>query len=253
MNFSFKEKLHGPDPLLGVLLSLPTPEVAEMISKIGFDWVFIDAEHSALGFREIQYILQALAPGCAGIVRVPLLDEIWIKKVLDLGAEGIIVPQIKTVEEVRTVVRLCKYPLAGTRSIGISRAHDYGLAFNEYLREANDKLVIIIQLEHVDAFRNIDEILAEEGYDAIFIGPYDYSASAGKTGQVNDPEIQEQIDMVRGKCFRKKMPVGIFGVSAEAVKPYICQGYTLIAAGIDLLLLKDAATASYDILRKRSF
>ena len=251
MKYSLKEKLRGDAPLLGIILSLPSPELAELVSAAGYDWVFIDGEHSTLGFRDIQIMLQSLSPSCSGVVRVPLLDEIWIKKVLDMGAEGIIVPQVQTAEEARRVVELCTYPLRGTRSVGVARANNYGLSFGEYVREANSRHVIILQLEHVKAFSNIDSILEVEGYDAIFIGPYDYSASAGKTGKVDDPEIQEQIARVREKCFRKKIPMGIFGINAAAVKPYICQGYTLIACGTDTWLFKDAVLDCLDMLRRK--
>ncbi len=253
MKFNLKEKLKGDEPLLGTMLSLPSPEIAEMVSVMGYDWVFIDAEHSALDYSQIQGLLQALRPGCSGVVRVPLLDEIWVKKVLDLGVEGIIFPNIKSAKEAERAVRLCKYPPDGTRSVGITRAHTYGLEFKQYMQTANDELSLIIQVEHREAFEKIDEILEVPGIDAIFIGPYDYSASIGKTGMVEDEEVQREIARVREKCFRKKVPVGIFGTSAKAVKPYLCQGYLLVTVGIDFLFLKEMAEETLVSLRPRNY
>ena len=249
MKFILKEKLKGEEPLIGTMLTLPSPEIAELISSMGYDWVFIDGEHSSLDFSQIQLLLQCLVPGCSGVVRVPLLDEVWIKKALDSGAEGIIVPNVKTPEEAAKVVSLCKYPPGGTRSVGIARAHTWGLGFKKYVETVNDDLAIIIQLEHADAFARIDDILDVPGYDAVFIGPYDYSASVGKMGKVDDEEIQRGIAVVREKCFRKKIPLGIFGVNAKAVKPYICQGFMLINSGIDFLHLKESAEENLAALR----
>ena len=251
MKFNLKQRLKGDEALIGTMLTLPTPDIAELVSTAGFDWVFIDAEHSVLDYSQIQELLQGLRPGCSGVVRVPLLDEIWIKKVLDLGPEGIIVPNVKSAEEVKQILTYCKYPPEGARSVGITRAHDYGLNFKGYVDAANDDLVVIIQLEHVDAFARIDEILAVDGIDAIFIGPYDYSASAGKLGKVDDEEIQGAIAAVREKCFKKSIPVGIFGVDAKAVKPYICQGYQLVAVGNDTLFLKEMSELTLDALRPK--
>ncbi|HDJ32668.1 MAG TPA: 2,4-dihydroxyhept-2-ene-1,7-dioic acid aldolase [Bacteroidetes bacterium] len=253
MKFTLKEKLQGDDPLIGTILTLPSTEVAEIISSLGYDWVFIDAEHSALDVSQVGLLLQAIAPGCSGVVRVPAQDEVWIKKVLDLGVEGIIVPNVKTAAEVKNIVEMCHYPPAGTRSVGIARAHTYGLTFGQYMKTANDDLTVIIQLEHREAFENIDEILKVPGFDAVFIGPYDYSASVGKTGQLEDGEVQREIARINGKCRRRKIPVGIFGMNARAVKEYVLQGYMLITAGIDFLFLKETAEETLRSLRSRTY
>ncbi len=253
MKFTLKEKLQGDEPLIGTMLTLPSTEVAEIVSSLGYDWVFIDAEHSALDVPQIGMLLQALRPGCSGVVRVPAADEAWIKKVLDLGVEGLIVPNVKTAAEAKKIVEMCHYPPEGSRSVGIARAHTYGLAFGTYMQTANDDLTVILQLEHHEAFENIDQILEVKGFDAVFIGPYDYSASVGKTGQVEDEEVQREIARINEKCRRKKIPVGIFGMNARAVKEYMLQGYSLITAGIDFLFLKETAEETLKALRQRSY
>ena len=133
MNLNFKQKLARGDLLVGSIITMPAPEISEIICEAGFDWLFIDLEHSVMGVKEAQVLLQAASPNTACLVRVPAIDEVWIKKVLDIGPAGIIIPQVKTAEQVARVVQLCKYPPQGVRSVGIARAHGYGQKFQEYV------------------------------------------------------------------------------------------------------------------------
>ncbi len=241
MQEHFKEKLARQDLLVGTIVTLPSPEIAEIFCGAGFDWLFVDLEHSTLSIKDAQAILQAAAPKVPCVVRIPSNDEVWIKKALDIGSSGIIVPQVRTAEEAQRAVRFCKYPPAGSRSVGIARAQGYGQKFQEYVATANDETAVIIQIEHIDAVKNLEKILDVSGIDCLFVGPYDLSASMGKIGDIVHAEVQDAISQVK-KCAEKaKMPLGIFGASAEAVKPHIDNGYTLIAVGIDTLLLGNAA------------
>ena len=126
------------------------------------------------------------------IVRVPASEEIPIKKTLDIGAAGIIAPQTNTEEQVESVVRYCRYSPQGSRGVGLSRATTYGLGLTDYVGSANDTVAVIVQAEHIDAVENIEAIVKVEGVDAIFIGPYDLSASMGKMGQVTDPAVVDR-------------------------------------------------------------
>ncbi|MBY0357572.1 MAG: hypothetical protein K2W82_06175 [Candidatus Obscuribacterales bacterium] len=177
-------------------------------------------------------------------MRIPANDETWIKRVLDLGADGIIVPQVKTAKEAAFAISAAKYPPLGTRSVGIARAHGYGADFTTYINEANDRLTTIIQIEHIEAVHNIDAILKVAGIDAVIIGPYDLSGSMGKLGQVQDAEVQKAIQTVHNACKKHKIPVGIFALQAEQGKSYLAQGYELLALGIDSHLLMSAAKNS---------
>ena len=237
MKTSFKEKLKKKDLLIGTILSLPSPEIAEIITNAGFDWIFVDAEHGTFDINGIQKILQVADDNCPCIVRAPGISKIWIKKLLDTGIQGIIFPLVNTEEEAREIVNLCKYPPDGTRSIGIGRAHKYGMKFNEYISSANKDISIILQIEHKEAVKNFESIISVPGIDGIFIGPYDLSGSLGKIGQVNDPEVQDNISFVKNTCDKAGMPVGIFGADAKAVKPFIKEGYTLITIGLDVMFL----------------
>ncbi|MEE9452508.1 MAG: aldolase/citrate lyase family protein [Gammaproteobacteria bacterium] len=240
MQNNFRSKLLNGDPLIGTLITLPSTEVAEIMVAAGFDWLFIDGEHSPMGPDRILAMLQAIGDRAAAIVRVPGNDEIIIKKILDLGPDGIIIPQVNSVEQAQAAVRAAKYPPQGNRGIGSGRASCYGFEQQDYLATANEKVSVIIQAEHVDAVENIKDIVQVQGIDAVFIGPYDLSASLGVTGQVDHPEVVAAIKQVTEVCQAVDMRLGIFGVSSDAVKPYIEQGHTLVCAGLDVLLLGHA-------------
>ena len=241
MDSTFKHKLVQKDLLIGTIVTLAATEIAEIYSQCNFDWLFLDLEHSSLTIKDAQNILQTVTPKTPCLIRVPTVDEIWIKKALDIGATGIIMPQIQTAEAATLAVQLSKYPPEGIRSVGISRAQVYGSKFETYMTTANTQIAVIIQIEHINAVHNIENILRVPGIDGIFIGPYDLSASMGKTGQVTDPEVQKAISVVRKQALAANIPLGIFAASAEAATPFIENGYTLIAVGIDTMLIVNTA------------
>lgn len=243
-----KCQLHAGATLIGTLVSLPSPEVVEILVAAGFDWLFIDMEHGAFDALMAQRLIQA-ARDCPCLVRVPGHDEVWIKKVLDIGAAGVIVPQVNNAAQARSIVARAKYPPAGVRGVGIARAHGYGYGFKDYVDRANDELAVVVQAEHKLAVRNIESIARVPGIDAILVGPYDLSASMGRIGRVSDPEVRRAIAKVRKACQKARVPLGVFGVTAEAVRPWMAQGFTLIAAGCDAVFLSIAATATRDALR----
>ena len=247
---SFKKRLAGGEILLGTIVSLPSPEIAEILAGLGFDWLFIDAEHGAMDSSDVQRILQAAGAGCPALVRVPLNDEIWIKKALDSGAQGVIVPQVNSASEAARAVSFAKYPPMGGRSVGISRAHGYGGRFQEYVRQANRETLVIVQAEHADAVNNIDAMLDVQGIDGVFVGPYDLSASMGKPGAVDDPEVAGAIDRIRQAARRARMPLGIFGADEGSVSSRIRSGFSLICVASDTLLLRRAAAETLERLRR---
>ena len=246
---TFAERLRQNEMLLGTMLTIPAPEVAEMVAKCGFDWLFLDGEHAPLSILEWQRLMQAVGGRCASILRVPSCSETDNKKALDIGADGIIVPMVNTAEQARQAVAWSKYPPLGERGIGLARAHGYGLDFAQYLEHANDSTALILQAEHIDAVNNIDSIAAVDGIDAIFIGPYDLSASLGKTGEVDDTEVIAAIDRVKRACQQNNVALGYFGLDAASVQSYIDQGYNLICAGVDAAFVTAGATKILEDLR----
>jgi 2-dehydro-3-deoxyglucarate aldolase len=241
MSEDFKRKLKNGDLLIGTIITLSSPEIGEIYSNSGFDWLFIDLEHSVLSMKDAQMILQSTSSRTPCLVRVPSLGETWIKQALDIGATGIIIPNIKTPEEAREAVRLCKYPPLGTRGIGVARAQGYGATLLEYASSANADTAVVIQIEHKDAVKNLADILQVPGIDCLFIGPLDLSASLGKTGLTSAPEVQEAIMQVRNGAKKVGMPLGIFCASIEAARSYSQSGFSLLAVGIDTVLISQAA------------
>lgn len=239
---NFRSRLAAGEKLFGTMITLPSPAAAEVLAGTGFDWFFIDAEHGPLGTSEILSILQAVSHRVTCIVRVPEAAESPIKRVLDIGAHGIIVPQVNTAEQAADVVQWAKYAPLGSRGVGLARAHGYGSTFAEYLGNANDQTVVIVQAEHVTAVENIESIVKVPGIDAIQLGPYDLSASMGKMGQIDDPEVVAAIDRILTVSKQAGLPVGCFGVSPKAVNADIQRGCSLVTASIDTMLLGHAAT-----------
>jgi len=246
----FRARLKSGETLLGTMVTLPSPPAAEVLASVGFDWLFIDAEHGPLETNELLGILTAVAGRAACVVRVPSCDAVQIAKVLDLGADGIIVPQVNTPQQAADAGRFARYPPEGTRGVGLARAHGYGSKFKEYVESANREIAVIVQAEHAMAVENIDAIAHVPGVDAILLGPYDLSASLGKMGQIDDPVVIAAIRRVTDACRDVGMPLGYFGVSAAAVRPYVERGYTLIVAGVDTTLLAGAARALLAELRE---
>ena len=237
----FRKRLKAGEQLIGTMITLPTAASAEVLVECGFDWLFIDAEHGPLDMGDILAVLQVAGDRAACIVRVPECSEGWIKRVLDMGADGVIVPQTNTPEMVADVVRFARYAPEGARGVGLARAHKYGFGFEEYVASANDQITVIVQAEHRLAVENIEAIAATDGIDAVLLGPYDLSASMDKMGQITDPEVTGAVSHVIDTCRKAGVPVGSFGVSADAVNDYAAQGCTLLCAGVDVLFLGGAA------------
>lgn len=236
--------------MLSTILTLPSPEMAELLSQTGFDWLFVDMEHTSLGVKDVQRILQSVGKEFPCLVRVPAIDEAWIKKVLESGPAGIIVPHVNTPEEVEKVLRWSKYPPEGTRSVGISRAQDYGLNLQEYMEKANETIVVVPQVEHIDAVENLESFVKVPGLSAIFVGPYDLSGSIGKLGKVKDPEVQGLVQNVQTICSKAGIVTGIFGMDTEEVNPYIEIGYSLVAIGMDTSYVLKSTRQTIHALRK---
>jgi 2-dehydro-3-deoxyglucarate aldolase len=249
MAHDFRARLKRRDQLLGTMVTLPSAATAEILAGLGFDWLFIDGEHGPLETAELAAILQVAGPKTACIVRVPEAAEVPIKKALDLGADGIIAPQVNTAEQAANVVRFARYAPEGARGVGLARAHGYGQRFGEYLAAANREIAVVIQAEHALAVENIESIVRVPGVDAVLLGPYDLSASLGKMGRVDDPTVVAAIRRVTEACRAVGMPLGYFGVTAAAVRPYVAEGYTLIVAGVDTLFLANGAKALLAELR----
>jgi len=249
MSASLKHRLAAGEVLIGTIVTIPATPIVEILCQAGVDWLFLDLEHSSMEIRDAELLLQAASRDIPCVIRVPELSEAWIKRALDTGAAGVIVPNIRTAAEAERAVALSRYPPAGVRGVGLARAHGYGARFQEYVNSANDEIAVILQVEHADAVRNIGQLTGVPGVDCLFIGPYDLSASMDRIGQTSDPAVLAAIEQVRQEAQRSGIPLGIFGAGAADMEPRIRQGYQLIAAGVDTLLLAQAAQSLTGALR----
>lgn len=249
MSTSFGQLLRCGPPAIGTLVTVDSPQVAEVLALCGYDWLFLDMEHSTLGVAEVQRLVQAVGGRCRTIVRVAENSEVCIKRVLDTGCDGIMVPQVNSTDDALRAVRAAKYPPLGRRSVGIARAQGYGLTFAEYVRDANERTSVIVQIEHATAVENVDEILGVEGVEAAFVGPYDLSGSLNRLGDVGSDEVQQAIERVRSACRRAQVPLGIFVADTDAARVQIAAGCAFVAVGIDLAILGVAARETLQKLR----
>ena len=243
MKNTFRERLRQRELLSGLFVTLGIPETGEILSSCGFDWLCIDAEHAPLSPIHVQRIIQGAAGRCACLVRISSVSELAVKQALDTGADGIIVPLVNSRQEAEKIVQWAHYAPEGSRGVGLARAHGYGMRFSQYIERANRDTVVVVQAEQIEAVERIEEIVAVPGIDGIFVGPYDLSASLGHLGEVDHPEVTAAIERVSTACRAAKKAGGVFGMGAAAVAPYVERGFTLIAAGVDVAVLGNAAAA----------
>jgi 2-keto-3-deoxy-L-rhamnonate aldolase RhmA len=227
-------------PKIGTLLTLDNPAVIEIARLAGFDWLWIDAEHGQFNDQTAALACAVNSGGPPAFVRLPDHSPTAIKRYLETGCDGIILPQVSTVAEVDAIARAALYPPRGQRSVGIARAQGYGATFAEYLR--NKSYSILVQIETAAGVANASGIVEHEAVDAVLIGPYDLSGSFGIPGEIAAPQVTEAIVSVHALCRQAGKPCGIFAANADNAKKYTAAGFDLIALGIDTSVLLNALT-----------
>lgn len=232
-----KQKLRSGERAFGLWVTLDALAIVELAVQMRLDWVCIDAEHGCLDFKEISnFVAVTSRSSTAALVRVQLIDEGIIKRVLDIGAHGVIVPRVRTAEEVERAVQYAKYPPRGIRGIGAERATLWGKVLRRAATANQDTLVIPI-IEHVDAGRNLDAILKVPDVDAFFFGPADFSASAGYPGEWEGPGVGAQILETKDRIRQAGFACGVMAGDVETGRSRIAQGFQMIAIGADAGLL----------------
>jgi len=243
------------ETVVGSWLNSGSPMIAELMASCGFDFICVDAEHSAVDLPEAQRLFQAIRSGCAkcaSLVRLHGVDYAFVKRYLDAGADGVIAPLIRSAAEARLLVQACKYPPIGMRGIGFCRANGYGTRVEEEVRRANEDVLVAVQIEHADAIAVIDEILAVPGIDAAFIGPYDLTASMGIAAQFTHPDYLAARAKVLSACARHKITPGIHAVPSdpEAARNAIAEGYRFVAYSLDITMVATACRHGIAQIRK---
>lgn len=238
----FKAALQDQDHQLGLWLTIGGNTVAEMLAGAGFDWVLVDCEHSAIETVEVLPALQALAanPEVAAIVRPAGNDAVLIKRVLDMGAQTLLIPFVETKEQAEAAVSAMRYGPRGIRGMaGMTRATRYGKVEN-YFTTAERELCLVLQVETVAGLGSLEEIAGTDGVDAVFFGPADLSASMGYPGEVSHPEVVAAIEDGLARLQKIGVPGGVMALQPEEAKRYAEKGSRFTAVGVDLVLLADA-------------
>lgn len=216
---------------LGTILTIDHPAITEIASLSGFDWLWIDGEHGGFSEPTASLACAIVAGRIPTFVRLPDRSATAIKRFLDIGCDGIILPQVSSTAEVDEIARAALYPPRGDRSIGIARAQGYGSRFPECLQQQDH--AIIVQIETVAGVRNAESVVKHDAVDAVIIGPYDLSGSFRIPGRIESLQVADSVASVQVLCGENGKPCGIFAATVEKARSYAAQGFNLIALGMD--------------------
>ncbi len=240
-----KRKLHAGEKSFGAWLHLCSGMAAEIMGEAGFDWILVDMEHGHGDLQTLVSQLQGMNHSKSiPIVRAPWNDVVIIKRILDIGAYGVMIPWVNTKEEAERAVQACKYPPRGVRGLARNtRATGYGRDFPKYAHVANDEILVILQIETMTAVNNIDDILSVPDVDAIFIGPSDLSASMNIMGQYDHPDLLDAMKRVEAAAKKHRVALGTLCSTIDQMQNLVDRGYQFISMGSDASLLVGASTA----------
>jgi 2-dehydro-3-deoxyglucarate aldolase len=248
---SLKAKLAGQDLTIGCWVTLAHPLIPEILAPAGFDWLVVDMEHSSIGLNELlPLIISIQANSLGALVRVGENNPNLIKRIMDAGAQGVIVANVCDRRQAEQAVSAVKYPPQGTRGVGLYRAQGYGRKFAEYQEWLARESIVIIQIEHIKAVEKIDEIFSTPGLDAFMVGPYDLSGSLGKPGAFDHPEMVQALAEIMAAARRHHLTPGFHSVSSSPEEAYgrAQQGFRFLAFSLDSIFLGDAAAGAMDRL-----
>lgn len=235
---------------LGSWIQIGNAAIAELLGNIGYEWIAADCEHTDISVESFSQLARGMEKyHTIPMARVSENSTMAIRKMLDAGAQGVIVPLVNNAEEARKAVMAAKYPPIGVRGFAFVRANQYGVNFDEYVAHANENIAVVVMIESKEAVDHIDEILAVDGIDGVFIGPYDMSGSYDIVGQTQHPIIKEACQKVVEACQRHNKAAGLHIVlpTQKNISEAIEQGFTFIALGMDTVFLNEAAKLAFQI------
>jgi 2-keto-3-deoxy-L-rhamnonate aldolase RhmA/quercetin dioxygenase-like cupin family protein len=248
---AFRRKLAQDQTLLGLWVTLESPSITEMAVALGLDWVVVDAEHGHLDWKEIlEHVRATVRSDTVALVRLAELNGGLIKRALDIGADGVVIPWIETPDQLEQAVRLCRYPLAGLRGIGGERATCWGQCLPEHTADANEQVLVVPIFETVNAAKNIVRLSQVDGVDVCYFGPADFSASAGFRGQWEGPGVAEQILRMQDVLRNAGKHCGVVATSPEDLLHRQQQGFRMIALGMDAGLLLGSIRGRLAVLNR---
>lgn len=236
---TFKQRLQSGEAQIGLWLGLADPYCAELAANAGFDWLLIDGEHAPNDLRGLLGQLQAVAPYASQPVIRPVIgDTALIKQLLDIGAQTLLVPMVESAEQARELVRAMHYPPHGVRGVGsaLARASRWN-SIPGYLDKADEQMCLLVQIENLDGLAKLDEIVAVEGVDGVFIGPADLSASMGHRGNPGHPDVQAAIEDAIVRIGKAGKAAGILSADQSLARRYLELGAKFVAVGVDTTVL----------------
>lgn len=243
-NSVLKDKLRKCELTVGSWLTLPSPAIAEILALAGYEWLLVDLEHSVIPIDVAAEMIRVIdLCGVSPLVRPTSIDPDLIKRVMDAGAHGIIVPMVTSEAEMRTAIAATRYAPTGIRGVGLGRAQKYGQGFADYLAWQSDGPVVIAQIEHIAAVDALEAILRVDGVDGLIIGPYDLTASMGIPGQFDDPDFIAAMARIRSVAAAMGKPSGLHVVEPqpEHLEAAIRDGHRFVAHSVDFRMLDAAA------------
>jgi 4-hydroxy-2-oxoheptanedioate aldolase len=238
----FKSSIAAQSWQLGVWNTIGGNTVPELLGGAGFDWVLVDCEHAAIETIEVLPALQAIGqnPDTSAVVRVACNDATLLKRVLDMGAQSVMVPYVQTADEAAAAVHAMRYGPQGMRGMaGMTRATRYGKV-DDYYNVAEDELCLIVQIETVEGLENLEAIANTDGVDAVFIGPADLSASMGLRGQMTHPDVDTAVSEAIESLVELGVPAGVMALDPVFADRYLALGATFVAVAVDLVVLADS-------------
>jgi len=244
---TLKQKLINKKLTIGSWITIGNATIAEILANAGYDWLVVDLEHSTISLDQAGELIRTIElSDTSSLVRLTSNNENQIKRVMDAGAQGIVVPMVKSVEDAESAVAATRYPPLGTRGVGLARAQGYGSSFQEHLlwqADMNSGPVVVVQIEHIDAVRNLADILGVKGVDAFIIGPYDLSCSMGIPGEFDNPEFTSTIKKIIEISSKVDAVSGLHVVEPDVSKlnKAIEDGHKFIAYSVDIRMLDVAA------------
>ena len=237
---TLKEKLHHNRLCIGSWITLANPAIAEIMAKAGFDWLTVDLEHSVITIREAADLIRVIdLCGVVPLVRLSTNDPVQIKRVMDAGAHGVIVPMVNSAEEARMAVEAVRYPPKGKRGVGLARAQGYGSSFEKYKEWLNQESIVIVQVEHIKAVENLEAILSVDGVDGFIVGPYDLSGSLGIPGQFDHKLMVAAMSKIQTSIKTSSKIAGYHVVEPDVdqLQQRVQEGYRLLAYSVDIRML----------------
>lgn len=243
-----KEKILAKESVIGTFITINSIEMAGVLSRCGYDFLMIDGEHGAMDLETVGRQVDIISRYTTPILRIPYLDVVHAKKGMDSGAYGLMVPMIKSAEEVEKFIDFTTYPPNGSRGCGATRANCFYTKADEYFKFVDENILRIVQIETAEALESIDEILSVGNIDVAFLGPYDMSYALGVPGDVSGEKVNAAAEKIAQACERHNVCAGIM-TNKKDMKKHMEMGYRFLLDGLDSILLAEAAKSSVDYFK----